>query len=108
MHTTVAREQFSKYVSTETNTCNNRRAVFSVKLVLMGYKNDKEDHLSQLSFETPASQNMSLGLQELKFGIEASELLSAVQLRDKSPAVKRRIYVCCSILIIVECDSVRL
>jgi hypothetical protein len=44
-----------------------------------------------LSFETPARQDMSLGAQELNWGIEASELLSAVQLRVESPAVKRRL-----------------
>jgi hypothetical protein len=32
----------------------------------MGYKNDKEDRLSQLSFETPPCQDMSLGAQELE------------------------------------------
>jgi hypothetical protein len=31
----------------------------------MGYKKGKEDRLSQLSFETPARQDMSLGAQEL-------------------------------------------
>jgi hypothetical protein len=34
---------------------------------------------SQLSFETPACQDISLGAEELNRGIEASELLSAVQ-----------------------------
>jgi hypothetical protein len=43
MHTAVAMEQLSKHVSAETNSRNNRRAVFSVRSVLRGYKNDKED-----------------------------------------------------------------
>jgi hypothetical protein len=30
------------------------------------YKNDKEDHLSQLSFEMPACQDVSLGAEELE------------------------------------------
>jgi hypothetical protein len=33
---------------------------------------------SQLSFETPAYQDMSLGAEEFNSGTEASELLSAV------------------------------
>jgi hypothetical protein len=62
MHTAVAMEQISKYVSTETNIRNNRKAVFSV---LRGYKKDKEDCLDQLSFETVACQDMSFGVEEL-------------------------------------------
>jgi hypothetical protein len=30
----------------------------------MGYKKEKEDRLSQLSFETPAYQDMSLGAEQ--------------------------------------------
>jgi hypothetical protein len=86
----VVVEQLSKYVSVETNTltCNNRRDIFSVRSVPRDYKKDKEDRLSQLSFETPACQDMSLGSQELNWGIKAPELFNAVQLRVKSPAVK--------------------
>jgi hypothetical protein len=39
---------------------------------------------SELSFETPACQDMSLGAEELNWGIETSELLSAVQWSWKS------------------------
>jgi hypothetical protein len=38
----------------------------------------------QLSFETAAWQEMSLGAEELNWGIEASELLSAIQWNWKS------------------------
>jgi hypothetical protein len=40
---------------------NSREAVFSVRSVPRGYKKDKKGRLSQLSFETPACQDMSLG-----------------------------------------------
>jgi hypothetical protein len=63
--TAVAMEQLSKQVSEEMNTRNNRRAVFSVRSVPRGYKQDKEFRLSQLSSETPACQDMSLGAEEL-------------------------------------------
>jgi hypothetical protein len=63
--TDVAMEQLSKQVSAETNKCNNSGAVFSVRSVSRGYKIDKEDRLSQLSFEMPAYQNMCLGAEEL-------------------------------------------
>jgi hypothetical protein len=43
------------------------------------YQKVKENRLSQLSFETSACQHVSLGAVELNSGIEASELLSAVQ-----------------------------
>jgi hypothetical protein len=39
--TAVAMEQLSKQVSAETNTRNNRGAVFSVRSVPRGYKQDK-------------------------------------------------------------------
>jgi hypothetical protein len=51
--------------------------------------------LSQLSSETPACQDMSLGAEELNWGTEASELLSAVQWSE-SLAVKGRLFVCYS------------
>jgi hypothetical protein len=49
-----------------------------------GYKKDKEDRLSPLSFETPACQNMSFGAEELNQRNEASELSSAVPWSGKS------------------------
>jgi hypothetical protein len=47
-------------------TCflNSIEAVFSVQFMPRGYKKDKEDKLSQLSFETPACQDISLGAVE--------------------------------------------
>jgi hypothetical protein len=34
--------------------------------MLRDYKKDKEDRLNQLSFETPACQDMCLGAEELE------------------------------------------
>jgi hypothetical protein len=42
--------------------------VFSAWSVPRGYKKDIEDRLSQLGFETPACQDMSLGAGELELG----------------------------------------
>jgi hypothetical protein len=64
--TAVAMERLSKYVSAETNMRNNIKAVFSVRSVSRGYRNDKEDRLSQLSFEPLACQDVSLGAEELR------------------------------------------
>jgi hypothetical protein len=64
--TAVAMEQFSEHVSAETNTRRSRRAVFSVLSVPRDCKKDKEDRLSQMSFETPSCQDMSLGAEELR------------------------------------------
>jgi hypothetical protein len=47
------------------NSCNNRKAVFSVWSVPRGYENDEGNRLRQLSFEMPACQDMSLGAEEL-------------------------------------------
>jgi hypothetical protein len=63
--TAVIMERLDKHVSTEINSCNNRRAVFSARSVPRGYKKDKEDRLRQLSFETPACRDMSLKAEEL-------------------------------------------
>jgi hypothetical protein len=41
-----------------------QRAVFSAWSVPTGYEKDKEDRFSQLSFETSACQDMSLGAEE--------------------------------------------
>jgi hypothetical protein len=71
--TAAAKKQLSKHVSAEKKTRINR-TVFSVRSVPRGYKKDNENRLS----ETPACQDVSLGAEELKWGIEASELLSAV------------------------------
>jgi hypothetical protein len=51
----------------------------------MAGENDWEEvSKSQLSFEMPACQDMSLGAEELNWRTEASELLSAVQWSWKS------------------------
>jgi hypothetical protein len=76
--TTIAMEQLCKYVSTETNTHNNRRAVFSVWSVPRGYKKDKVNRLSQLSFETPACQGVNLKAVESRDGIELRNWLIRV------------------------------
>jgi hypothetical protein len=64
-HTAVVMEQLIKHVSAEMDSRNSRRAVFSVQSVPRGCIKDKEYHLSQLSLETPASQDTSLGVEEL-------------------------------------------
>jgi hypothetical protein len=64
--TAIAMEWLHKHVSIEINTRNNRRAVFSVQSMLRGYKKDKEDGLSKLSFETPACQDVGSGAEELR------------------------------------------
>jgi hypothetical protein len=62
-----------------------------LRSVPRGYKNDEEDRLRQLSYGTPARQDMSLGAEEVNWGIEASEVVSAVQLRLEGQPVKRRL-----------------
>jgi hypothetical protein len=42
-------ERLGEHVSTETNSRDNRGAVFSVQSVPRGYEKDKKDRLSQLS-----------------------------------------------------------
>jgi hypothetical protein len=61
----IAMERLHKHVSAEMNSRNKRRAVFSLQSVPRGYKKDKEGRLSQLSFETPACHDMSLGAEDL-------------------------------------------
>jgi hypothetical protein len=82
--------------------------VFSVGSMPRGYKKDKEVRSSHLSFETPTCQYMIFEGEELNCGTEASELLSEVQLRVQSPAVKRRLYECYSTVIFGVCYSMRL
>jgi hypothetical protein len=57
-------EQLSKKMSVETNTRKKRGAVFSVRSVSRSYKKEKEGRLSQLSFETPDYQDISLEMEE--------------------------------------------
>jgi hypothetical protein len=66
-------EQLSKHVSAKKNTRNNRRAVFSLRSVPRDYEKDKQDNLSQLSFETSACQDKSLGAEELS-AVQLSEV----------------------------------
>jgi hypothetical protein len=72
-------EQMIKHISVETKSCNNRIFIFSVGSLPRDCERDKEDHLSQSSFETPACQNRNSGVEELNSEIDESELLSAVQ-----------------------------
>jgi hypothetical protein len=64
MCTAAAMKRMCKQVSLKMNSCNNIRTVFSVQSVPRGYKKDK-DHLRQLSFKTPASQDVSLEAEDL-------------------------------------------
>jgi hypothetical protein len=66
MHTVVAIDRLGKHVSAEKNSRNNRRVVFSVQSVSRSYKKDRNNPLSQLSFETPACQDINLGAEELR------------------------------------------
>jgi hypothetical protein len=52
--TAVAMKRLSKYVSSEMNSHNNKISVLFVRSVPRFYRKDKEDRLSQLSFETLA------------------------------------------------------
>jgi hypothetical protein len=47
--------------SAENNSRNKIRTITSVRSVPRGYEKDKEDRLSQLSFETLACQHYELG-----------------------------------------------
>jgi hypothetical protein len=54
MRISVAMERLGTHISMETNSHNNRRAVFSVQFMPSGYKMDKKGRLRELSFEMPA------------------------------------------------------
>jgi hypothetical protein len=71
--TAIAMEQLGKHISKETNSRNIRRAVFSVRSLPKGYKRTKK--IEVLSFKMPDCQDMSLGVEELNWGPEPSELL---------------------------------
>jgi hypothetical protein len=70
----IARQRLGKQVSAATDTQPNIEELlgttFSVRFVPRGYRKCKEDRLSQLSFETPACQDVSLGVEKSKDGIE--------------------------------------
>jgi hypothetical protein len=70
-----------------------QRTVFSVSSVSKGYKKGKQIRLSQSSFETPASQIVSLGAGKSRDEIKASELLSAVPLSWKSGCEEKTVCV---------------
>jgi hypothetical protein len=63
-------EPLGKHVSAETNSRNNRRAVFSVRSVPKGYKKDKEDRLRQSSSGVPSEQLV----ESWEDGVESSGL----------------------------------
>jgi hypothetical protein len=63
--TAVAMERLVKRVIAEMNSRNNRKSVFSLRSLLRDYRKAKEDRLRQLSFETPACQDMNLRREEL-------------------------------------------
>jgi hypothetical protein len=71
--TAVDLERLGKHVSAQTNSRNDGRAVFSLRSVPRDYKKDRNERLSKLSFDTPASQDMSLGAEEL-----SGELMDSV------------------------------
>jgi hypothetical protein len=52
------------------NTRSSKRYIFSLRSVLRGYKKDRKSRLYQLSFKTQAYQDMSLGAEELNWGIQ--------------------------------------
>jgi hypothetical protein len=64
MRTAIATEQLSKKVSPEANT-HNSGIVLSVRSMPRRYRKCREDRLRQLTFETSACQDMSLGAEEL-------------------------------------------
>lgn len=53
MHTADSMERLAMHASAKTNSRNDRKSVFSLLSVPKGYKTNKADRLSQLSFETP-------------------------------------------------------
>jgi hypothetical protein len=49
----ITSQHLGKHVTAETNSRNNRRAVFSAWFVPRGYKKDKEDRLRQRRVRIP-------------------------------------------------------
>jgi hypothetical protein len=58
---TVAMERLCKHVSTETNSRNNRKAVFSVRSVPRAYKKDKEGRFKSVEFRDASLPGYELG-----------------------------------------------
>jgi hypothetical protein len=63
-------KQGSAATDTQTTTEELLGTMLSIRSVPSGHKKDKEDGLSQLSFETPACQEVSLGAEESRDGTE--------------------------------------
>jgi hypothetical protein len=78
--TAVAMEQLSKHPSAEENTRNNRRTVFCVRSVPRDYKKDKTRLFESVEFRDASLPGYEPGSR----GVEASDLLSAVQWSWKS------------------------
>jgi hypothetical protein len=76
------------------NTPQQQRCCVFCAVVLRGYKVNKEDCLSQLSFETPACQDMSLVVEQLSGELRVSLELAVERLRRDGK--KGRLHVCCS------------
>jgi hypothetical protein len=74
MRTAAAMEQLGKHVSAETNSCNNRRAVFSVPSMPSGYKKDKKGRLRQFSFEKPGCLRARQTISGLRFELRTSHI----------------------------------
>jgi hypothetical protein len=72
--TPIAGQRLGKQVFAATDTQatieNLLGTMLSIRSVSRGYEKDKEDRSSQLSFETPASQDMSLGAEDSRDGTE--------------------------------------
>jgi hypothetical protein len=114
----VSKQRLDRQVPAETKAPHNRRAVFSMWSTRLnngdvvfsawsvprGYETDREHRLSGLSFETPACQDMSLGAEELNWGVEASEYWVQFSVVE-SMAVTRRLCVCYRPTIFGVCNS---
>jgi hypothetical protein len=74
-------EQLGKHVSAETNSGNNRRAVFSLRFVPRGYKKDSEDRFKLVEFRDaslPGYELSSRGIEWRNGGIRIIECISVV------------------------------
>jgi hypothetical protein len=63
--------------------------VFSAWSLPRSYKKDKEDRLSQLSFETPACQDMSLGAEELQLNRVSKLAVGRIMARNETGCTKK-------------------
>jgi hypothetical protein len=83
-------ERSGEHVSAEPNSRNNRRDVFSVPSLPKGYKKDKENRLSQLSFKMPACQDMTFGAEALLPGewLESLEMAVGCLRRENKKGIR--------------------